>query len=367
MSVKITVGTAVYNVGEAFLRMHIEGIIKQLTPEIELLLIDDCSTDNSGEVCKEYAEKDSRIRYIRMDKNSGLSSVRNRTISEAKGKWIFFVDGDDMLSDYAIETALRFSDTDYDVIIHNRGDFVEEKPEESPCTVKELTKIPESAGREISISCLSIRPFDYNKYNMDSIAFFHAAWSALYRRDFLIDNGLTFPVGQKKAQDSVFNTYTYFTAKNIAYLPYKMYYYRKNASGITKRYSADFVQMALMLIGHHMDCIKNLYPDDEEVRKAYSSYRLMSLALDSMKLNFFHKDNPDPKAVRKKDFIDFVNTEPFKTAISEYEISKKDWWGWNLPILYIKKKNFTMLSFAVRHEKAFGIYGRIWGLIHKFI
>ncbi len=179
--------------------MHMEGILKQLTDETELLLIDDCSTDNSGEICREYAEKDSRIRYIRMDKNSGLSSVRNRTIDEAKGKWIFFADGDDLLSDYAVETALRFYDTDYDVIMHNRGDFVEEKPAETACTVKELTKIPESAGREISISCLSIKPFDYAKYNMDKIAFFHAAWAALYRRDFLTENKLIFPVGQKKA------------------------------------------------------------------------------------------------------------------------------------------------------------------------
>ena len=365
MSIRLTIGTAVYNVGEAFLRLHIEGIIKQLTDEVELLLIDDCSTDNSGEVCREYAEKDSRIRYIRMDKNSGLSSVRNRTIEEAKGKWIFFADGDDLLSEYAVETALRFYDTGFDVIIHNRGDFVYDKPAETACTVKELIKIPEKAGRDISISCLSIKPFDYAGYNMDKIAFFHAAWSALYRRDFLIENKLIFPVGQKKAQDSVFNTYTYFAAKNIAYLPYKMYYYRKNASGITKRYSKDFVDMAQMLIGHHMDCIKQLYPDDKAVVKAYSDYRLMSLTLDAMKLKFFHKDNPDPEKVRKKEFLDFVDTEPFKSAISDYKISKNDWWGWNLPILYVKKKNFKMLNFAIRHEKAFEIYGKVWGKLHK--
>ena len=365
MSIKLTIGTAVYNVGEAFLRMHIEGIIKQLTDETELLLIDDCSTDNSGEVCKEYSEKDSRIRYIRMDKNSGLSSVRNRTIDEAKGKWIFFSDGDDMLSDYSVETALRFSDSDYDIIIHNRGDFVDEKPSEASCTVKELKLLPYFAGRDISISCLSIKPFDYNKYNMDKTAFFHAAWSALYRRDFLIKNELLFPVGQKKAQDSVFNTYTYFAASKIAYLPYSMYYYRKNAAGITKRYSADFVQMAQSLIAHHTDCIKNLYPDDEDVKKAYSKYRLMSLTLDSMKLNFFHRDNPNTTKIRKRDFIEFVNTEPFKTAISEYEIAKDGWWGWNLLILYIKKKNFIMLNFAIRHEKAFRFYGKLWSTFHK--
>ena len=365
MSVKLTIGTAVYNVGEAFLRLHIEGVIKQLTDETELLLIDDCSTDNSGEICREYAEKDSRIRYIRMDKNSGLSSVRNRTIEEAKGKWIFFADGDDILSEYSVETALRFSDTNHDIIIHNRGDFIDELPAETACTVSELKQLPYYAGKDISISCLSIKPFKYSEYGMDKSAFFHAAWSALYRRDFLIKNELLFPVGQKKAQDSVFNTYTYFAANNIAYLPYTMYYYRKNASGITKRYSADFVQMAQSLIGHHMECIEELYPEEEDVRKAYMRYRLISLSLDSMKLNFFHKDNPNSRSVRKKGFIEFVNTEPFKTAISEYEISPDDWWGWNLPIIYMKNKNFTMLDFAIRREKLFRFYGKIWSTFHK--
>ena len=90
MAIKLTIGTAVYNVGEEFLRSHIEGIAKQLTDEVELLLIDDCSTDNSGEICKEYAKADSRIRYINMGKNGGLSCVRNRTISEAKGKRILW-------------------------------------------------------------------------------------------------------------------------------------------------------------------------------------------------------------------------------------------------------------------------------------
>ena len=85
MAVKLTIGTAVYNVGENLLRAHIESL-------------DDCSTDNCGEICRNYAEKNSRIRYINMGTNQGLSCVRNRTIDEAQGDWIFFADGDDLIS-----------------------------------------------------------------------------------------------------------------------------------------------------------------------------------------------------------------------------------------------------------------------------
>ena len=224
MSVQLSIGTAVYNLEESFLRAHIDGLREQLTDETELLLIDDCSTNNSGEVCKEYADADSRIRYIRMEENGGLSSVRNRTIAEAQGKWIFFADGDDLFSEHFVETALRFREAQEDIIIHERLKFLEQKQEEQPCTVTALTPVKEGAGRELSISCMCLDPSYGTRCGLSSRAFYHAAWGALYRKEFLVKNNLLFPVGQKKAQDAVFNTEAYFHAERIAYLPYIMYY-----------------------------------------------------------------------------------------------------------------------------------------------
>lgn len=365
MAIKLTIGTAVYNVGEKLLRLHIECIKNQLTDEAELLLIDDCSTDNSGEICREYAQTDSRIRYINMGQNRGLSGVRNRTINEARGKWIFFADGDDLISDNYIKTALSFSDEDYDIILYDRAVFSDKKDAERDCTVTELVEIPKGAGRELSLSCLTIKPIDLKAYGIGKEVFYHAAWAALYRRDFLIDKNLKFPEGQKKAQDSVFNTYAYFHAEKIAYLPYTMYYYRKNMKGITKRYSADFTEMAKSLITHHYECIKNLYADSEEVEDIYIKYRVISLTLDSMRLNFFHKDNPNPRNVRKRDFIEFINSEPFKRAVDGFDLESCDWWGWRLPVAFAKNRNFAMLDFAFKHEKLFGLYGKASSVISK--
>lgn len=365
MDIKLTIGTAVYNVGEEFLRLHIEGVQKQLTDEVEFLLIDDCSTDNSGEICREYANADSRIKYINMGKNRGLSGVRNRTINEANGKWIFFADGDDLLSDNFVKTALSLLDDEYEIIVHDRAVFSEEKGAEKDCNVTELIKVPQSAARELSLSCLSIKPINLKEYGLSENVFYHAAWGAFYRKDYLVNNNLTFPEGQKKAQDSVFNTYAYFYASKIAYLPYPMYYYRKNMQGITKRYSADFTDMAMSLMRHHYDCIKNLYSNDKEVERIYKKHRVISLTLDSMKLNFFHKDNPNSRKERKKGFVEFVDTEPFKSALSEYDLDNCDWWGWRLPIYFAKNKKFAALDFALKHEKLFRIYGGFDSLIYK--
>ena len=355
MRIQLTIGTAVYNIDEPFLRAHIEGVLRQLTPETELLLIDDCSANNSGAVCREYAAKDSRVRYICMEQNGGLSRVRNRTIAEAAGEWIFFADGDDLLSDYFVETALKNCDKDYDIIIHERLKFADEKPEERPCTDAALTELPKGAGRKLSISCLCLDPSLGEKCGLPSRAFYHAAWGAVYKKDFLLRHRLQFPDGQKKAQDSVFNTYAYFYAEKIAYLPYVMYFYRNNAQGITKRYSKDLPQILQSLVGHHQRCIRQLYPGDQEVEACYQSNRLISNLVDNMWLNIFHKDNPKPRAVRKQEFLDFIEAEPYKTAIRNFDAKTSGRLDWHLPVILIRKKRFGLLNLFVGNDRLFRI------------
>lgn len=363
MAIKLTIGTAVYNLDERFLREHIEGILKQLNDRAELLLIDDCSTDNSGAVCREYAEKYDNVRYINMGKNGGLSAVRNRTITEAAGEWIFFADGDDLLSEHFIETALKFSDAPQDVIIIERLKFAIKKPEERSCRVTELNCLPAEAGRQLSISCLCLDQTITEEIGLPSRAFYHAAWGAIYRKEFLVDKGLLFPVGQKKAQDSVFNTEVYYYAKRIAYLPYIMYYYRNNPGGITRRYSKNLEEIFEMLIGHFERCIDTYYPGDADVRKRFNNQRIMSVVMDNMRLNIFHKDNPKPKAQRKKEFLSFIEREPYKSAIADFDPKQSDRWEWLLVVSLIRKKKFSTLDMFVGNDKVFsylsGIYKRI--------
>ncbi len=355
MSVQLTIGTAVYNVGEPFLREHIEGVMRQLTDETELLLIDDCSTDNSGEICREYAEKDERVRYIRLDHNSWLSTVRNRTIAEAQGKWILFADGDDLLSDHCVETFLRFcpryNEAAYDIVIHDRLKFVGQKQPEQPCTLTDVTELPPEAGRALSVSCLCLDPTLGQALGLSPLAFYHAAWAAVYRREFLVQNELLFPVKQKKAQDSVFNTQAYFHAEKIAWLPYVMYYYRTNEQGITKRYSRDFPQMAQSLIEHLKACEESQFPGDDDVTARFIQHRVGSLLLDNMRLNLFHHDNPKPRKERKREFLAFIAGEPYQTALRSFDPQTSGRWEWHLPMRLAQKKCFALLDLLMRDPK----------------
>ena len=92
---KVSVIVPVYNV-EKLLQRCIDSILAQTFTDFELLLIDDGSKDKSGEICDEYAAKDSRIRVFHKQ-NGGVSTARNLGIDKAQGEWIYFVDSDDIV------------------------------------------------------------------------------------------------------------------------------------------------------------------------------------------------------------------------------------------------------------------------------
>jgi len=114
MSKLISIITPVYNV-EKFIVETIESVINQTYTNWELILIDDGSTDNSGDICKQYTEKDKRIKYF-YKTNSGQAAARNVGIKNAKGEYITFLDSDDLYSKDKL--AQHFID-----IIENPADF----------------------------------------------------------------------------------------------------------------------------------------------------------------------------------------------------------------------------------------------------
>ena len=236
---------------------------------------------------------------------------------------------------------------------------VDKKENDEVCSVTKLTELPKDAGRAISLSVLCQNPFDPQNYGMSKNVFYHAAWGALYRKDFLTANNLQFPVGQKKAQDSVFNTQVYACAGKIAYLPYVMYYYRKNPMGITKRYSADNAKNIDTIIRNQLDCMQKIYPDDEEVKKLYLRNRLVALTIDRMRLDIFHKDNPKPRNVRIAEFKELLDTEPYKSAINEFDFGESDKRWWMLPMEYARRKNFTLVEMCFKYDKLFHIIGKL--------
>lgn len=111
----ISVIIPIYNL-EQYLKNCIESIIAQTYRNLEIILVDDCSTDSSIDICQEYKKKDERIQIVEKTKNEGAGAARNAGINIAKGSYIMFVDGDDFIAKNCIEELLK-------VLIKSKGDI----------------------------------------------------------------------------------------------------------------------------------------------------------------------------------------------------------------------------------------------------
>lgn len=115
---KVTVIIPIYNV-EKYLKEAIESTINQTHSNIEIILVDDGSTDNSGIICDEFAKKDTRIKVIHKT-NGGLSDARNAGLDATTGKYIMFLDSDDFLELDAVENMYKeITEKDADYVIGN--------------------------------------------------------------------------------------------------------------------------------------------------------------------------------------------------------------------------------------------------------
>ncbi len=103
----VSIITPSYNCAQ-FIAETIDSIVSQTYPEWELLVTDDCSTDNSRDIIRGYADRDKRIRLFELDKNSGAGVARNNSIKEAKGRYIAFCDSDDRWYPDKLQKQLAF-------------------------------------------------------------------------------------------------------------------------------------------------------------------------------------------------------------------------------------------------------------------
>ncbi|WP_286315789.1 glycosyltransferase family 2 protein, partial [Romboutsia ilealis] len=103
----VSIITPMYN-SEKFIEATIKSVINQTYKDWEMIIVDDCSTDNSPNIVKPYVENDSRIKYIRVEFNQGVSHARNLALEQANGQFIAFLDSDDIWDEEKLEKQIAF-------------------------------------------------------------------------------------------------------------------------------------------------------------------------------------------------------------------------------------------------------------------
>ena len=137
----VSIITPIYKC-EKFVKDTIECVLNQTYDNWELLMVDDCSPDNSADIIKKYAKDDSRIKYIKLEKNSGAAVARNKALHESKGRFIAYLDADDLWKNEKLEKQVNFMlDNNY---AFTCTDY--EKIDENGNSLNKIIKIPKKVN-----------------------------------------------------------------------------------------------------------------------------------------------------------------------------------------------------------------------------
>ena len=212
---KVTIIIPIYNV-EKYLREAIESAINQTYKNLEIILVDDGSTDNSGRICDEYISVDERIKVIHK-KNGGLSDARNAGLDNCTGEYIMFLDSDDFLEPDAVENMHKeIVEKDADYVIGNYINATEEGEKwEKP--VFDLEKYKPFK--------LSIHDYMNSFFIMNS-----SVCNKIFKKEFIDELNLRFVVGLP-AEDAIFTTYCFIKSEKVYYIPNLVFNYRQRKGG----------------------------------------------------------------------------------------------------------------------------------------
>lgn len=244
----ISIIVPVYNV-EDYVRKCLDSIINQTYKNIEIIIVNDGSTDNSLKICKEYSKKDNRIILIDQN-NQGLSSARNNGIKKSHGQYIGFVDSDDVISPYMYEYLYKaIKEDNSNISICDYTNFDKKEPSfDKEYTNYKLTNI--EALQELMID-KKITNYAVNK---------------LYLKSLFDD--IEYPIG-KKFED-IATTYKLFKKSQvISFVDCKLYGYYQREGSITKKYNKDSTR-------DFIESVSNRYNDLYNYNQNLNDYLTMN-------------------------------------------------------------------------------------------
>lgn len=219
----ISIIVPIFNV-EQYLSKCVDSVLSQSYKDMEIILVDDGSTDSCPSICDEYTKKDNRITVIHK-KNGGLSDARNAGKKIARGEWIFFLDADDWIDYKTIETLYHFAiENDCDIV---QGNFY--------YTYNEYLMYRSENSEEKSNHILNrtgaMKELIINKRVKNF------AWGKLYKTN--IANGFDFPVG-KYFEDSYWQHLIFHQIDKYGIIDVPLYYYRQRKDSISGQLSSRY-------------------------------------------------------------------------------------------------------------------------------
>lgn len=256
----ISIIVPIYNI-ENYLEICIESIINQSYRNLQIILVDDGSTDKSGKICDEYAKKDLRI-YVIHKENGGLVSARKAGLERAVGKYVGFVDGDDYIDSGMYQKLYDIAEKYQTFFIHSG--YYKGEDKRIYFTSQKLKQYKNTASREeVLLQLLSLN----SKAEISP-----SLWSKLFERNFITKWYSMVPESQTYGEDMITMCYCIMNIDNFVSVPDAYYHYRYRQGSLSKDLSDEKLLKYYMLY----DILKGIFLD----------YGYDDVALNALKKRF---------------------------------------------------------------------------------
>ena len=255
MDFKVSVVIPMYKAGE-FILKNTDALLAQTLQELEVVIVNDCSPDNSMELCRERYGNNERVRLIDQPRNMGPGEARNTGIKAARGEYIAFTDADDGVLPDAYERmydAAKANDADvlhctgaiYPLVKDPPADLLEIKEEDLLRLPTDRFDVAQEVRTISSDPMVRFRSYLKESYQWN-------VWNKLYRRTFLLENDLHF--GEMRlAEDQVFCFACLLYAKNYVQMPGEFYIYRIAENSLSR--GADRIAMLIKAVSAQIDMV----------------------------------------------------------------------------------------------------------------
>lgn len=256
--IKISIIIPVYN-AEKHLKKCIQSVLAQTEKNIEIILVDDGSKDESLRICQYYEKQDKRVKAVHQE-NAGVSAARNMGVNIAQGEYIGFVDSDDWIDCEMYETMLNEAKrTDADVVMCDAR------------TVYEDGKIQTDTIMQLSGNQI-LKKSDFTPSLLLEMA--GSAWRCIYKNNRYTDkrqkqNILLFPLGVKFSEDRIFNLYAFGQANKIVYIKEAFYNRYMNKKSAVHSFHEDYFEACKKAAKETELALKKAWNNREDYQKAY--------------------------------------------------------------------------------------------------
>lgn len=254
---KVSIIVPVYN-AEKVLHYCVDSILKQTYKDFELILVDDGSTDKSGEICDKYANENENVIAVHIE-NGGVSKARNTGIENAIGDYICFIDSDDYIAEDYLEE-----------LINTKEDFPD--CDNIWCGFQTVTDYNDSNSK-YNLACEKEK---LSEYNCSEIMTLHEKWlsqmpwNKLYKTSIIKENNIKFPENLSLGEDLIFNlNYIDYTNGKIVVINKPLnYYLRTEKESLDNKYYPDLYEI-YKRINSQLYCYIKKWNGDESQQRLY--------------------------------------------------------------------------------------------------